>query len=100
MNVEFSVKWFGDQFNINMVADGEDQYSLKGCRIKSGANGEFISVPATKKQNGDWWRHAWLSDRFGGYILKLAKESMPQDAERSAIRDEPRQPEPDDDIPF
>lgn len=87
MNVDISVKWFGDNFNINFAKEGEDFFSLKGCSIKEHQGSEFISVPAKKNEKtGKWWRHAWLADGFSTYVLDMAKKSQP------------RQPGSDDDL--
>jgi hypothetical protein len=78
-----SVKWFNQNFNVNFAKTegGEDFLSIKGCRIASGSNGDFVSYPSQKKQNGDgYWNHVWASQAFNDHVLKLAKEAMPQQA--------------------
>lgn len=78
--MHFSVKWFGESFNVNLAkAEGQEEIlSIKGCRLVNGSNGEFVSMPSTKNQNtGKYWNHAWLGEKLASHILKLAQESRP-----------------------
>ena len=77
--MKITTKWFGDQFNIGLAsAEGRDEFlSIKGCRIKSGEKGEFISWPAQKKDDGTYWRHVWGSDDFQAAVICEAKKSQP-----------------------
>ena len=70
--MKITTKWFGDQFNIGLAsAEGRDEFlSIKGCRIKSGEKGEFISWPAQKKDDGTFWRHVWGSDEFQAAVIR------------------------------
>ena len=76
------IKWFGNQFNVNLSSEeGKPEFlSIKGCRIMNGEKGQFVSYPATKKDNGEWWRHVWASDKFNEAVLEVALESMPAEA--------------------
>ena len=66
-------------FNINLHSEeGADAFlSIKGCSIKIGAKGQFISYPARKKEDGTWWQHVWASEKFNASILKKAQNSAP-----------------------
>ena len=77
--MKITTKWFGDQFNIGLAsAEGRDEFlSIKGCRIKSGEKGEFISWPAQKKDDGTYWRHVWGSDDFQAAVIREAKKGQP-----------------------
>jgi DNA-binding cell septation regulator SpoVG len=107
--MKITTKWFGDQFNVGLAnGDRPEFLSIKGCRIKSGEKGEFISWPAQKKDDGTYWRHAWGSDEFQAAVIREAKKSQPQDTKPARQKDEAwqarapaRQAAPEDeDIPF
>lgn len=102
-----SVKWFKDQFNIEIASkEGKDPaVTIRGCRVVSGKDGDFIGYPATKNDNtGKWWNHASGSDDFNDYVLQLAQESKPREAPRpSKSNDRNSGGAPadfEDDIPF
>ena len=83
-----TVTWHGNQFNIDLSTKegGEAFLSVKGCRIASGKNGEFVGYPATKnEQTGKWWSHVYGSEKFSAVVLEKAKAAMPQ--ERQEKRD-------------
>ena len=99
--MEINIKWFNDQFNISLAskAGAEEFLTIRGCRIMASKDTgeEFVSMPATKGQNGKWWNHAFISKPFGEAVLKKAKEGMPQ-AEAPKSKGKPID-EPDK-IPF
>lgn len=66
------------QFNVEISSkEGADPFlSIRGCRIVSGKDGEFVSFPATKKDDGKWWNHVWANDKFGKTVLDLAKAAQ------------------------
>ena len=95
--MKITVKHFGQQFNVALHSkEGADPFiEIKGCRIASGAKGEFVSWPSTKKDDGTWWRHVYGSDAFGEAVLTEAKKAAPaKQAPRRPSRDE------DSEIPF
>lgn len=106
--MKITIKWFGDQFNIGLAsAEGRDEFlSIKGCRLKSGERGDFVSWPAQKKDDGTYWRHVWGSDEFQAAVIREAKKSQPQDAKPARQKDErwqasaPARQTEEDDIPF
>ena len=70
-------------FNIELATtQGGDAFMvLKGCQIKNGPNGPFISVPSKKnEQTGKYWNHAYLSEQFAAVVLAKAEaaQSAPQ----------------------
>jgi len=76
-------------FNLELASEEgrEAFFVLKGCQIKDGPNGPFVSVPSKKnEQTGKYWNHAYLADKFAAVVLSKAQESMP--------REEPRAPAP------
>lgn len=80
--MHFSVKWFDGKypsFNLGFhKAESQPEFlSIKGCRIVSGSNGEFVSYPAQKKDDGKYWNHVWADDKFNSYVLELANKSRP-----------------------
>jgi hypothetical protein len=81
-------------FNINLHSEegAEAFLSIKGCSIKSGAKGDFLSYPARKKDDGTWWKHVWGSDKFNANILKKAQQEKPVAKPKPKLDDE--------DLPF
>jgi DNA-binding cell septation regulator SpoVG len=58
---------------------------LKGCQIKDGPNGPFVSVPSKKnEQTGKYWNHAYLADKFAAIVLSKAQESQPRAEPKAA----------------
>lgn len=85
-------------FNINLHAkDGVDPFLvIRGCRIVQGSKGEFVSGPASKKSDGSYFNHTYMSDKFNSAVLEKARASMPRKASKPA----PAAQADDDDIPF
>lgn len=83
-------------FNVSLASkEGAEPFLVvKGCRIVNGSKGEFISGPSTKKDDGKYWNHTYMSDAFSAAVLAEAKKSAP------VPRQESRGPRDDDDIPF
>ena len=95
--MHISVKWFNDQFNVNLHSkEGEPEFlSIKGCRIKSHEGKEFVAFPSTKNaQTGKWWPHAWASDKFQVAVIEAAKKAQQPPKSARDLSDI------DDDIPF
>lgn len=93
--------WFGDSFNVELSSQqGREPFlAIKGCRIKDGQKGEFVSWPANppKQQGGKWWQHVYASEAFNVEVLKAAKASMPRQDTRTHAERKARQD--DDSIP-
>ena len=100
MSMIFTVKWFGDKFNVGIEKDGEEVMSVKGCAIRFTAGGdEFLSMPSTKNQStGKYWNHAWASDKLAKHIISLAQKSKPE--EKTQKKDSGSIQDMEDDIPF
>jgi hypothetical protein len=97
--MHITIEHHNDQFNVNIHSkEGADAFlSIKGCRIKDGANGPFLSYPANKNERtGKWWNHVWGSDKFNAVVLAKAQEGAPKAA---TSRQQVQQPV-EDDIPF
>lgn len=94
-----SIKWFNTQFNVLLASkEGAEPFlEVKGCRIANGKNGEFVSWPSTKKDDGKYWNHCYASEKFAAHVLELAKAGVPQEAPRSS---KPAAVDHSDDIPF
>ena len=69
-------------FNVGLCSkEGAEEFlSIKSCRIANGAKGEFVSWPATKKDDGKYWSHVWANDKFASAVLELAKASLPKES--------------------
>lgn len=90
--MKIGIEWFqGErpQFNVALSsAEGREPFLvIKGCRLVSGQEGEFVSWPATKNQNtGKYWNHVFASKGFAQAVLDEAhkanapkKRSDPED---------------------
>jgi len=82
--MQVNIKWFDNNgklsFNVGLTTkEGRDEFlSIKGCRIVTGKDGDFVAYPATKNENtGKWWNHVWGSDEFNSVILEKALHSRP-----------------------
>ena len=96
--MEINVKWSesGKTFSVSLAGNKGDFLSIKGCRIVQGNDGDFVGWPATKMDDGKWYRYAWASEDFSAAVLKKAKESSPGRQEaRKKVNDDF-----DDQIPF
>jgi DNA-binding cell septation regulator SpoVG len=82
--VKISVKHFPGQypsFNVSLANDGKEPFiEIKGCKIMNGSNGEFVSWPSRKKDDGSYWNHVYASNDFNAAVLKKAKEGQPEQA--------------------
>ena len=105
--MEITIKHFDGQypsFNIMLhSAPGSEPFlEIKGCKIVNGANGEFISYPSRKQENGKYWNHVYGGEKFNAAVLAKAQKTAP------APRQESRQArsnaggfaDMDSDIPF
>lgn len=87
-------------FNVQLASkEGAEPFLIiKGCRVMSGSKGEFISWPATKKGDGNYWNHCYATDKFNAHVLQCVHASKPPKAAPKAA---PHSVAPDaDDIPF
>ena len=97
MNI--TIEHFGDNFNVSISskAGSEPFLKIRGCRIVSGGNGEFVSWPARKGQDGKWWNHVYASDAFNAAVLAEAKEAK---APAKPARQSRPSRDDDESIPF
>ena len=81
-------------FNVGLSsAEGKEPFvTIKGCRLADGRNGQFVSWPAQKKDDGKYWNHVYASEAFAKAVLEEALKTIP--SKRPAARDV------DSDIPF
>jgi hypothetical protein len=83
--MKLSVKWFDGtypSFNLEIASgEGKEPFlTVKGCRIQSGKDGEFVSGPSTKGKNDKYWNHTFMSKEFSAVVLKIAKAAQPETA--------------------
>lgn len=89
--MKISIEHHGDQFNVALSSgDKEPFLVIKGCRVKDGDKGRWISFPARKLDSGKWWNHVYASEGFQAAILAELDKGQPK---RRASRD-------DEDVPF
>lgn len=93
--MKITIEHHQDQFNVALSSqEGRDPFiTIKGCRLANGKNGEFVSWPATKRDNGKWWNHVYASEDFGKAVLAEVKKSKPAESR-------PQRQTADEDIPF
>lgn len=98
--MKVSVKWSesGKTFAINIAKkEGEKEFlSIKGCSIREHEGKEFVSFPATKLDDGKWFRYAWGDESFTNHVVKLANEGKAKPAPKKAHVVETE----DDPLPF
>lgn len=90
--MKITVKHFAGQYpsmNVGLSsAEGREPFlEIKGCRIVSGAKGEFISWPSRKQDDGKYWNHVWGSEEFQAAVLKEAQKSAPKAAAKVELDD-------------
>ena len=61
-------------FNVSLSNEGKEPFiEIKGCKIMNGSNGEFVSWPSRKKDDGTYWNHVYASNDFNAAVLQKAK---------------------------
>lgn len=79
--MQINCTWFGDNFNVELSSQqGKEPFLvIKGCRIKDGQKGEFVSWPANppKEHGGKWWNHVYASEAFAVAVIEAAKKAQP-----------------------
>lgn len=107
--MKISIKHFAGQypsFNVALHTSPESEpfIEIKGCKIMNGSNGEFVSWPSRKQDDGRYWNHVYASNDFNAAVLKKAKEGQAPQAAPEPKRAAPRPAsgfdDMDDDIPF
>ena len=83
--MDITIKWFPGNypsFNIGLhsTAGAEPFLEIKGCQIKDGKNGQFVSYPSKKLDNGKYWNHVYGGEKFNAAVLKKAQEANPKQA--------------------
>lgn len=107
-----TIEHHGDQFNVALSsALGKEAFLvIKGCRVKDGDKGRWISFPARKLDTGKWWNHVYASEGFQSAILQALDEQRdtrthaemrqaPRARDDAARARQTRAPV-DDDVPF
>lgn len=84
--MHITIKHFDGQypsFNIHLhKTEGAEPFlEIKGCRIVTGKNGDFISYPAQKNEKtGKWYPYLYGGEKFNEHVLKLAQVKAPKPA--------------------
>ena len=86
----------GKTFGVALVKDDKVLLVVKGCKLANGSNGQFVSGPSAKMDNGEWFRYLYMDKQFGDYVTKLAIEAMPKAPQQS----NPKAADLESDIPF
>ena len=92
INIVWQEKSQYPQFNLEIVsAEGKDPFlTVKGCRIVTGKDGEFVSGPSTKGSTGKYWNHVFMSKEFSEVVLKLAKATQPKQEHQQQQQQKPK----------
>jgi len=103
--MEIIIEWQDSkypQFNLSLASKpGNDPFLVvKGCRIVSGKDGEFVSGPSTKGNNDKYWNHTYMSKDFSAVVLEKAKECQPPKSAPAKTARQAAQEPFEDDIPF
>lgn len=109
--MKITIEHHGDQFNVALASEhGKEPFLvIKGCRVRDGNKGQFVSWPATKTERG-WWNHVYASEGFQSAILQALDEQRdtrthaemrqaPRARDDAARARQTRAPV-DDDVPF
>lgn len=79
--MEITVQHFDGQypsFNIMLhSAPGAQPFlTIRGCRIVNGKDGDFISYPSRKGNDGKYWNHVIGGEKFNDAVLKKAQAAV------------------------
>ena len=100
--MKISIQHFHGQYpsftvKLHTRPDAEPFIEIKGCKIMSGSNGEFVSWPSKKLDTGKYWNHVYASKEFNEAVMKEVKASAPVEAKP---KPSPAQGFDDEDLPF
>ena len=100
--MHIGIEIHGDQFNVQLsTKEGEDHFlAIKGCRVVSGSNGDFVSFPARKMDSGKYWTYCWASDKFQAAILKAHAAATKAEGKKAPAKKATKAADADADIPF
>ena len=98
--MKISIEHHNDQFNVSLASrEGKEPFlTIKGCRVRDGSKGRFISWPAKKLDSGKWWNHVYASEGFQAAVIEEARKSAP--AREYAKKRPDLAPTEPDDLPF
>ena len=83
--MKITIEHHRDQFNVALSSrEGVEPFIvIKGCRVVNGRNGEFVSWPARKMEDGKYWNHVYASEAFATAVLAEVKKSQPVEKPQS-----------------
>lgn len=86
--MEVNIEWKPGKypsFNILLsTAPGKDPFiTIRGCQIKSGQKGEFISYPARKQDDGKYFNYIYGADVFNRVVIEKAHAPKPVESKPS-----------------
>lgn len=88
MHISIEHSTSGKTFGIAIAKkEGEKPFMVvKSCRIVSGKDGDFVSGPAAKMDDGKWLNYLFTDKGFSDYIVGLvgkpaSKKEQPKDEE-------------------
>jgi DNA-binding cell septation regulator SpoVG len=87
----------GKTFGIALVKADKVLLAIKNCKLASCSNGQFVSGPSSKMDDGTWFNYLFMDKQFGEYVTGLAVKAMSQPAQQRSAQ---AAPPLGDDIPF
>ena len=85
--MQINIEHYKDSFNFALASrEGAEPFlTVKGCRIKEGGKGRFVSGPATKSKDSDkWFNFTFMSDKFQQAVIAEYDATVPKASRASA----------------
>lgn len=93
----------GKTFGIALTKGDKVLLAIKGCKLANGQNGQFVSGPSAKMDDGTWFNYLFMDKQFSDYVTGLAVKAMESQAPQQAPQQQRQKPSFEDigdDIPF
>jgi len=103
--MEVKVQWLDGQypsFNVMIASkEGVDPFiTIKGCNIKTGPKGDFVSYPSKKTNEGKYFNYIYASEKFNAVVMEKARLAKPERSIDEPTRRKSVVDMADDTIPF
>lgn len=93
VNPSKSGKTFSVEFRFKDADAEYPDFAIKGCKLADGKDGQFVSGPSAKMDDGKWFNYTFFGKGLSEYIVKEANKTMKQESKKTTQTEE-------DDIPF
>lgn len=93
------------EFTVHLHGSTDEPFlSIKGCSVREGDRGRFVSWPARKLESGKWWRFIYATDAFQTAILVEHDKTIPAPKPAKSLsqpkRESVQRVMDEDDVPF